>query len=369
MHNQYPIELIKIGVASFRNYCSRRLHCYSGKAFYKPVNVIIDITNKCNLRCRHCSVWSDSQKTTNMSEHQVKMLLSDLEDWLGTFKFGFCGGEPLLRNDLIDIIQFACRKGIITGVISNGVLLDEKWAEQLLSSGISSVTISLDGITPQTHDFVRGTPGTFAQATAAVKHLKDLRKKYNSKTRITINTVILESNLDELVDILNWVETNDLDDIWFAPLGQNFGASVGNADWSKENDLWVKRLDKLDQVLDELIRRKKNGSPINNTISHLNSLRHYFRPNCSVKPPTCEAGITTIGISANGDMVLCPYMEALGNVMNSDLKEMWNSDKAVRIRNQIRTCEKACYVRYGFYQKPLIEQIRRFSRMIKESRT
>ncbi len=67
-------------------------------------------------------------------------------------------------------------------------------------------------------------------------------------------------------------------------------------------------------------------------------------------------------------MVLCPFMEALGNVMDSDLKEMWNSDKAIRIRNQIRTCEKACDVRYGFCQKSLIEQIRRFTRIMKESK-
>ena len=65
---------------------------------------------------------------------------------------------------------------------------------------------------------------------------------------------------------------------------------------------------------------------------------------------------------------MCPFMEALGNVMDSDLEEMWNSDKAIRIRNQIKTCEKACHVRYGFYQKSLIEQIRRFTRIMKGSR-
>ena len=365
MHNQSKLRLLKIGFVNFRNYCLLKVSGYSGKAFYKPVFVVMDITNKCNLRCKHCSIWSNSPGIAEMSTNQVKRLLDDLKKWLGTFHFGFCGGEPLLRKDLIDIIQFASQKGIITSVVSNGVLLDERWAKQLLSCNPYSVTISLDGITAQTHDFVRGIPGTFDKATAAVKHLKDIKNRYDSKTRITINTVIMEPNLDELLGILNWVETNGLEDIWFSPLGQNFGISMDNADWFHKSNLWVRNLDKLDQVIDELIRRKENGAPINNTVSHLNSIRYYFRSACPSKLSICEAGITTIGISANGDIVLCPYMKPIGNGMNSTLKEMWNSDKAKGIRNQIRACEKVCGLRSCFHQKSLNEKISRFVRIMK----
>jgi len=365
MHNQSKLRFLKIGVVNFRNYCLRRVPGYFGKVFYKPVFVVMDITNKCNLRCRHCSIWSNSPGAAEMSTNQVKRLLSDLKKWLGTFHLGFCGGEPLLRKDLIDIIQFAEQNGIVTSIISNGVLLDERWAKQLLSCGLYSVTISLDGFTPQTHDSIRGVPGTFDRATAAVKHLKALKNRYDSKTRITINTVIMEPNLDELLGILNWVETNGLDEIWLAPLGENFGSAVNDADWFQKSNLWVRNLDKLDHVLNELIRRKENGAPINNTVSHLNSIRHYFRSACSVKSPICEAGITTIGISANGDIVLCPSMKPIGNVMRSALKEMWNSGRAKEIRNQIRTCEKVCGLRSCFHQKSLKEKISRFFGILK----
>jgi mycofactocin biosynthetic radical S-adenosylmethionine protein MftC len=108
------------------------------------------------------------------------------------FQINFGGGEPFLRKDFCDILEYAHSKGIITCVSTNGTMLDEDLAKRLGSMSLLRLQVSLDGATPATNDAIRGD-GTHERI---LKGIALLRKQ--GFHDLSINTVVTRSNFSEL---------------------------------------------------------------------------------------------------------------------------------------------------------------------------
>lgn len=170
------------------------LQYYStGRAF--PMLAGMYVTNACNFRCASCNIWRNKKKST-VPLQQFKSIIDDLSS-LGTFYFSISGGEPLLLPDFAERISYAKSKIPYVHFVSNGFLLDEAKAKQLASTGVDEVSISIDGL-EKTHDRLRGVPGAFGHAVAAVKNLK----QFAPRVQIVVNSILSPDTIDDLYRVV-----------------------------------------------------------------------------------------------------------------------------------------------------------------------
>jgi 12,18-didecarboxysiroheme deacetylase len=141
-------------------------HLLQFSADKKPV-VVWNMTRRCNLRCVHCYAKAlDERGRDAISTEQGKALLDDLADY-GAPVALFSGGEPLLREDLVELAKHAVGKGMRAVISTNGTLITRQKARELKEVGLSYVGISLDG-GEAVHDKFRAVPGSFRKALEAI---------------------------------------------------------------------------------------------------------------------------------------------------------------------------------------------------------
>jgi len=146
--------------------------------------VVYNCTRRCNLRCLHC--YSSSQSghyTDELTTVRAKQLLSELTE-VNCPVVLFSGGEPLLRDDLFELLAEARRLGLRTVISSNGTLLDSETAGQLAGAGVSYVGISIDG-DEQFHDSFRQLKGSFKAALTGIENCKKMGIKTGLRFTIT----------------------------------------------------------------------------------------------------------------------------------------------------------------------------------------
>lgn len=133
----------------------------------KPV-IVWNVGRRCNLRCIHCYSQSLDQAYAGELNHAEGVALIEDLAAFGVPVILFSGGEPLLRPDLIGLIELACRRGIRAVLSTNGTLMTTSLAHRLKAAGVSYVGVSLDGL-GQTHDRFRGVAGAFLQALQGIR--------------------------------------------------------------------------------------------------------------------------------------------------------------------------------------------------------
>ena len=137
-------------------------HLLQFAADKKPV-VVWNMTRRCNLRCVHCYAKAlDEQGKDAISTEQGKTLIDDLAAY-GAPVMLFSGGEPLVREDLVELARYATSRGMRAVISTNGTLITQQKARELKEVGLSYVGISLDG-GESVHDQFRAVPGAFKKA-------------------------------------------------------------------------------------------------------------------------------------------------------------------------------------------------------------
>ena len=162
----------------------------------RPV-VVWAVTKACNLRCVHCyASASPGPAPGELSFAEGVALLDDLRRFRVPAVL-FSGGEPLVRPDVLRLIDYAQFIGLNCTLSTNGVLLDEEKADALAEGGLRYVGISLDGGAAK-HDRLRGKKGAFDQSVAAIRHCRERGIKVG--VRFTVTGLNL-SELDAVFDL------------------------------------------------------------------------------------------------------------------------------------------------------------------------
>lgn len=135
-----------------------------------PLTISFDITNKCMFKCLHCYNRSgDDLKRDELSDDELLKIANDLSK-LNLYSFCFCGGEALIRYDLIlKMCKILKKSGVKLNIVSNGWLIDNEKIIKLKKAGIEHIQISIDGNDSKTHDYMRNMPGSFDKAINALE--------------------------------------------------------------------------------------------------------------------------------------------------------------------------------------------------------
>lgn len=149
----------------------------------KPV-VVWNMTRRCNLKCVHCYAQAvDPEGKDEISTAQAKTIIDDLAAY-GAPVMLFSGGEPLVRQDLVELARHATEKGMRAVISTNGTLITKEKARELKAVNLSYVGISLDGA-EAIHDTFRGVSGSFKKALRGIEHCQSEGLKVG--LRFTIN--------------------------------------------------------------------------------------------------------------------------------------------------------------------------------------
>ena len=190
----------------------------------RPI-VVWNCTRKCNLNCVHCYSSAGTQDPAEvLTTEQAKSFIRDLADF-GVPVILFSGGEPLLRDDIFELANFAAEQGIRTTLSTNGTLISEKVADEINNAGFAEVGISLDGIGVK-NDRFRGKKGAYKAA------LQGIRNCIALGLRVSLRMTVTPSNYTEIPAIFDLAEIEKVQRVCFYHL-----AYVGRAGRLSKDDL------------------------------------------------------------------------------------------------------------------------------------
>jgi MoaA/NifB/PqqE/SkfB family radical SAM enzyme len=299
---------------------------------------------RCNSRCAHCNIWKPEFIEQELATEEWLRALDDLRSWLGPFRMVFTGGEALLREDMLKILGHAVKLGISVELLSNGIMIDEVLAAQIVASGIDQITISLDGVTAEVHDRFRGGTGFHAATTSAILALVKERRFRRAPLNILLKTVISSNNLLELTAIANWAQGHDLE-AHFQPIEQNYG-EVPDPCWYRSSPLWISDLAGLREEFNRLRLLKLEGSCISNTAADFDFFYRYFAQpeflmnavqghDTKQRNSHCPHAVRNFVIASNGDVRMCFQMKPIDNIRQCKPSIIWRE----RQRCWGRPCE------------------------------
>lgn len=169
----------------------------------RPI-VVWNITRACNLKCVHCYNDSGAGKPFNeVTTEKAKAVLDDLASF-GVPCVLFSGGEPLMRPDLFELLQYAGKKSLRTVISTNGTLITTNAAKKIKNSGVSYVGISLDGI-GEINDKFRGVEGAFEKATAGIRNC------ITAGVRVGLRLTLTKRNVQDLEALFDFFETEAIE--------------------------------------------------------------------------------------------------------------------------------------------------------------
>jgi len=137
-----------------------------------PIAMTFAVTYRCMCKCVHCSAGKHfKEDVAELSTEEAKKLIDDSQK-LGVTIIAFTGGEPLLREDLFELISYVNKKKAMPIMFTNGLLLTDENVQKLVDAGLYSIFVSIDSPIPEEHDSLRGWPGLFDTALKGIQKLK-----------------------------------------------------------------------------------------------------------------------------------------------------------------------------------------------------
>ncbi|MBA7574406.1 putative mycofactocin radical SAM maturase MftC [subsurface metagenome] len=343
------------------------------------------ITDKCNLKCKHC--YRSDNQIQDMPFSDVKRVIDELAevsrklDVIGLF--GFTGGEPLLRKDIFEILDYLKEKfnkgyPLSALLMSNGTLITSEIAQKMNSyfPFLYSVQISIDGSTPEVHDTIRGK-GNFKKALRGLNFLI-----HETKLATIISSTFHKQNLKDIPKIVEIGERLGVTGFHITrlvPIGR--GREMSGSKLSVNEVKHI--LTYLHKKEIEFEKQRQSGykKPY---IAQNRCLFHLTDPQDAIQRfqhgrrrlgNACAIGFTSVVILADGTILPCARLPIpIGNILEEHFLDIWyKSDllwefrrRSENIKGKCRQCEfsskykeicnggAACmsYGYYGDYNKP-----------------
>jgi len=321
-----------------------------------PFQVVWDVTYACNLRCKHCYATAGRPLPDELTTDEAMDAIDKLNR-LGVTIISFSGGEPLVRKDIYDLMNYAYEKGIYVAVATNGTLITEEVAEKMKNAGVGYVQISLDG-TKETHENFRGIKGCYDKTVEGIKNC--VKQGFFVNISMTV-TKYNYQDVDAVISLCEKLGVNWFMHYNFIPTGR--GREMVDKDITPHQR--------------EALLRKLYIRNFESKISLLSTAPQFARIalNCGEDSgfiPThfynisagdrlrelaefiggCGAGRFYMSIRANGDIQPCVFFPLrLGNIKEfsgKDLEEFWRSNavfEELRDKDLIESCG-SCEYRY-----------------------
>lgn len=284
-----------------------------------PLSTTIELTHRCDLACVHCYVKHGASKPPDAGQVELSpaewMRVLDEAADLGTLYLTVTGGEPLLREDLFDILAGARQRHFAVRLFTNATRVDGRVAERLAKAGLTSVEVSLYSAEEDAHDAITGVGGSHGRTVAAIGEL------LTRGVKVVCKVPLMDSNVDGLEDLLGFADRlgvplrvdpmlSPTDECGLEPLRRRIGAEG------------------LAGVVDVLARRGVSVAPVER----------------SDADPLCGAGRTHLSVGPHGEVKPCiGYPLIVGHAIEESLETIWRESPALtRLRELTMASREDC---------------------------
>ncbi len=328
-----------------------------------PAFCLLVVSKKCNFKCKMCNMWKNIRRPIDRNEltlGEMKGFIDDLKNVTTEPIFiHLIGGEALLRKDLTEIISYIRESGFNSSITTNGYYIDEEMAKEIVRSRLTGIFLSLDGFKEETHDYLRGMPGSYRRVMNAID-LLDKHRGSDKANRLSIGITMtmMEKNLDEIVDLVEWANANEkINDVFLNACLQPFDCDDYQKDWFKSkafSEIWPQDTEKMSRILEHLAVLKEKGYKICNPPVQLRIIKAYFsNPYRFIHDQhiKCPRGDVAPEINAYGDINMCFCMPAVSNIRERKFSEVWFSEEMKKVREEINSCRKDCDIAVNCFYK------------------
>ena len=298
----------------------------------KPYLRVAEIatTFLCNSDCVMCSC----SKFCNVKKEKNRLTVSEYEnlgrqlDDLDCISVNITGGEPLLRKDIVDVVEAINTKTKIVNLITNGINLSEEKLANFKQIGIDSIVVSLESTDESENDVIRGHEGHFKM----VMRIIDWAHKINLKMGISLT--LGDFNFDKVYEMITFAKGKTV----FLCIAH--GGNIGN--WANN---------------DKIFLSEENAKRILYLIKKHKDMKIDFSANLSLKPG-CPAMREKIYITPYGDILPCTFNPiSFGNLRNKSLQTIWK--RMLAFRKEKTDCDSLCIRTYDKnYIKDFLDPIR-----------
>nr|MBP3281467.1 radical SAM protein [Treponema sp.] len=146
---------------------AKQIETLNPKSIFENKKLHLHLTNKCNLRCPHCYMESGSAEKNELTTKEIFKLIEDFKNVAGGTSVGITGGEPTVREDFFEIVEFINSIGMEVNVYTNGTNWTEKSVERFSKCKVKHVQVSIDGFDEESNAIIRGK-GSFAKSLQAI---------------------------------------------------------------------------------------------------------------------------------------------------------------------------------------------------------
>ncbi len=284
------------------------------------LRVMFELTYQCNFYCKHCYVPSSYRKKKGeLKTKEVFSILDQLAD-IGCFYLGFTGGEPFLREDIMQIFRYAKKKGFEIIIYTNGSLIDEKTADELAALRPNKIDITIPAMSKEAFEKITKVPGSHKRIFRTI----DLLSKNN--INLGFKTCVLKENESEIKEI------------------QDFAASLGAL--HRLDDMLSPRLDGSNEPYEYRGTLKENSvarstSRVSRNRSQLKPETCYLLPDtCYKNSPTpnienlfkCGVGETQAVITPFGELKMCLMIDYPKYKILTENREQKTDNRSQKLR-------------------------------------
>ena len=293
------------------------------------------LTRRCNYRCKGCNVWRDQTRLPKeVSTEEVKRGLDALRD-LGVVEIVLSGGNPLLRDDIDEILEHSSRH-FITTIYDNGSIAPKK-LDALRHADF--VSISLDTLDEKKFDYIRGVKGAWTNSMNAIEILQ------SEGINVGVSPTISQLNLTEIVDFTRYFTDRKIP-VWYCLYSYDLPTESSMFPIGKKiDDFEIKDREAMARVCDQLKQLKKERQGVFITTKTLDALSTFFLT--GQRPWTCQALQSFLMVDSLGRVSGCHRKEPLCSV--SELNDLWDSPGFDEVRSKNSACRKCTYLCYIFY--------------------
>lgn len=291
------------------------------------------ITRRCNYRCRGCTVWMN-QDSKELSTEDVKRGLDILRD-IGVLEIVFSGGNPLLREDIGEILDYAS-KYFVTTVYDNGSIAASK-IEALRN--VDFVAISLDTLDEKKNDYLKGVDGAWRRAMDAIEKLM------GEGIHVGVSPTISQMNLYEIIDFTKYFTERGVP-VWYCLYSYDYQPDRGAFSIGRRNDEYeITDGETLAAVCDKLMKMKRENEYIYITRKTLEAVRQLALTGQRIW--RCAALESFLVVDHVGRVSGCHCREPLVSIF--DLPRVWRSSWIKGLREKYSQCTNCIYLCYIFY--------------------
>ena len=265
----------------------------------------------------------------------------------------YMAGEPMLARGLVDWVEQASALKLDFRFTTNGYLMNEDRARRLVAAGVFNIGVSLESLDPAINEAIRPYRDGTRKTLRCIELLLEERRRQGRHFSINVKTVLTDLNLESFLEIAE--RYGKLDGVMVTP--QPFEVLDGMPDAVRDK-LSVKDVARLRRTVERIRELKSDGYNIHVTDRALDEFvkRSGDDPTHEVTleaneltmpedAPRCNIATDNLWI-LDGEVKLCPHHPAIGNVVTGTetLKQLWESDRAQRVRDQTRACRRLCTI-------------------------